>query len=172
MASRAAAERMHLFGIRHHGPGSARSLRAALDALDPAMVLIEGPPDADDIIRFAALAAMKPPVAMLVHGQDEPGLSTFYPYGIYSPEWQAMLWAAARARPVRFIDLPAANRLALRAKEEAKAPEEKGDDEDVAAAPTDGEPSAPESTSEDAAKDTAKSPGEVDLATVPRDPLA
>ena len=36
MASRAAAERMHLFGIRHHGPGSARSLRAALDALDRA----------------------------------------------------------------------------------------------------------------------------------------
>ena len=103
MASRAAAERMHLFGIRHHGPGSARSLRAALDALDPAMVLIEGPPDADDIIRFAALPAMKPPVAMLVHGQDDPGLSTFYPYGIYSPEWQAMLWAAARGRPVRFM---------------------------------------------------------------------
>src|SRR5215467_15428290 len=148
MASRAAAERMHLFGIRHHGPGSARSLRAALDALDPAMVLIEGPPDADDIIRFAALAAMKPPVAMLVHGQDEPGLSTFYPYGIYSPEWQAMLWAAERARPVRFIDLPAANRLALRAAEAAKAPEGKGDDGDVA--------DAPESASEDAAKDAPK----------------
>src|SRR5262252_4930324 len=176
MASRAAAERMHLFGIRHHGPGSARSLRAALDALDPAMVLIEGPPDADDIIRFAALPAMKPPVAMLVHGQDDPGLSTFYPYGIYSPEWQAMLWAAARGRPVRFIDLPAANRLALRAAEAAKAPEGKGDDEDVAEAPADAEPSAPESASEDVAKDAAKegtkSPGEVDLATVPRDPLA
>src|SRR5215467_13225088 len=122
MASRAAAERMHLFGIRHHGPGSARSLRAALDALDPAMVLIEGPPDADDIIRFAALPAMKPPVAMLVHGQDDPALSSFYPFAIYSPEWQVMQWASARERPLRFIDLPAANRLALRAAEEAKAP--------------------------------------------------
>src|SRR5215467_2468954 len=141
MASRAAAERMHLFGIRHHGPGSARSLRAALDALDPAMVLIEGPPDADDIIKFAALPAMKPPVAMLVHGQDDPGLSTFYPYGIYSPEWQAMLWAAARERPVRFIDLPAANRLALRAAEEAKAPEPK--DQETADPPAEADPPAP-----------------------------
>src|SRR5215472_18551836 len=133
MISRAAADRIHLFGIRHHGPGSARSLRAALDALDPTMVLIEGPPDADDIIRFAALPAMKPPVAMLVHGQDDPGLSTFYPYGIYSPEWQAMQWAAAHDRPLRFIDLPAAIRLALRAAEEAKARA----DEDGANAPPD-----------------------------------
>jgi len=29
----AAAERLHLFGIRHHGPGSARSLLTALTAL-------------------------------------------------------------------------------------------------------------------------------------------
>src|SRR5215813_483039 len=122
MVSRAAADRIHLFGIRHHGPGSARSLIAALDSLDRPIVLIEGPPDADDIIRFAALPAMKPPVAMLVHGQDDPALSSFYPFGIYSPEWQAMQWAAARERPLRFIDLPAANRLALRAAEEAKAP--------------------------------------------------
>ena len=37
-----ALERLGLFGIRHHGPGSARSLLAALHELDPAIVLIEG----------------------------------------------------------------------------------------------------------------------------------
>ena len=47
------ADRVHLFGIRHHGPGSARSLERALDALDPASVLIEGPPEADAVLPFA-----------------------------------------------------------------------------------------------------------------------
>ena len=34
-----------IFGIRHHGPGSARSLRAALEQLRPDAILVEGPPD-------------------------------------------------------------------------------------------------------------------------------
>ena len=45
---------------------------AALDALEPAAVLIEGPPDADDLIRFAASPGMVPPLAMLVHAADDP----------------------------------------------------------------------------------------------------
>ncbi len=113
-----AVDRLNLLGIRHHGPGSARSLRAALDALDPAIVLIEGPPDADDVIRFAA--RMTPPVALLVHSEEDPANATFYPFGIYSPEWQAMRWALQRGRAVRFIDLPSAHRLAQRAENQAK----------------------------------------------------
>ena len=34
--------RVEVFGIRHHGPGSARSLVAALQAYQPDAVLIEG----------------------------------------------------------------------------------------------------------------------------------
>src|SRR3954447_21194073 len=116
MAGReAAAARLHLLGIRHHGPGSARSLLAALDAIDPGIVLIEGPPDADELIRFAASPAMVPPVALLVHGQDDPATASFYPFAVFSPEWQATRWAAGKTRPARFIDLPAAHRLAMRA---------------------------------------------------------
>jgi hypothetical protein len=115
--------RLHLFGIRHHGPGSARSLLAALDGVDPAVVLIEGPPDADDIVAFAGSSAMRPPVAILVHGQDDPADATFYPFAVYSPEWQAMRWALARGRPARFIDLPAANQLPLRKEARAEAAE-------------------------------------------------
>ena len=33
-----------VLGIRHHGPGSARSVAAELERLDPDIVLIEGPP--------------------------------------------------------------------------------------------------------------------------------
>ncbi|MDB5330836.1 MAG: hypothetical protein JWP03_1987, partial [Phycisphaerales bacterium] len=61
-----------ILGIRHHGPGSARSLLRALDQLNPQCVLIEGPPDADDMISYAARAEMRPPVALLVHAVDTP----------------------------------------------------------------------------------------------------
>ena len=63
---------IRLFGIRHHGPGSARSLRAALDALNPDCLLIEGPPDADALIPLSLHAAMAPPVALLVYRPDRP----------------------------------------------------------------------------------------------------
>ena len=113
-------DRLHVFGIRHHGPGSASSLVEALDASDPAIVLIEGPPEADSLIPFATSPEMKPPLALLVHATDAPSNASFFPFAEYSPEWQAMLWALRRNRPVRFIDLPAANKLAS-----AAAPEEK-----------------------------------------------
>jgi Family of unknown function (DUF5682) len=159
----AAAERLHLFGIRHHGPGSARSLLTALTALDPAIVLIEGPPDANDIIRFAASPAMVPPVAMLVHGQDDPANASFYPFGIYSPEWQAMRWALSNERPVGFIDLPATNRLALRA---TAKEEEQPEAASPALAPDEGVSAA------DATKDNDHAPPETDLTAITRDPLA
>jgi hypothetical protein len=127
------ADRLHLFGIRHHGPGSAASLVAALDALMPARVLIEGPPEADGLIRFDASPEMVPPVAILIHGADDPSLAVFDPFAEYSPEWQAMLWAARHGRPAAFIDLPAAHKLAAmeatRTPKDAEENEASPDDE-------------------------------------------
>src|SRR5690606_41719112 len=40
-------DRVHVLGVRHHGPGSARAVRAELERLRPDAVLIEGPPEAD-----------------------------------------------------------------------------------------------------------------------------
>ena len=54
---------IEVLGIRHHGPGSARSVVAALDQLQPSHVVIEGPPELDEIPRYAASAEMVPPVA-------------------------------------------------------------------------------------------------------------
>ena len=82
--------RAHLFGIRHHGPGSAASLVAALDALDPALVLIEGAPEAEPLAGYAALAGMQPPLAILHYQADDPANAIFAPFAEYSPEWQAM----------------------------------------------------------------------------------
>ncbi|WP_123967023.1 DUF5682 family protein [Streptomyces sp. TLI_185] len=101
-----------LLGVRHHGPGSARAVRAALDAARPRAVLIEGPPEADALIPLAAEEDMRPPVALLAHAVDEPGRSAFWPLAEFSPEWVAIRWALEHEVPARFIDLPATHTLA------------------------------------------------------------
>ena len=101
-----------VFGIRHHGPGSARSLERALLELEPDTVLIEGPPEADGLIELAAREDMAPPVALLTYVPDEPARAAFYPFARFSPEWRAMRHALDRGVPVRFMDLPAANKMA------------------------------------------------------------
>ncbi|MFF5298881.1 DUF5682 family protein [Streptomyces sp. NPDC013161] len=101
-----------LLGVRHHGPGSARAVRAALEAARPRVVLIEGPPEADALIPLAADEDMRPPVALLGHAVDEPGRSAFWPLAEFSPEWVAIRWALEHEVPARFIDLPATHTLA------------------------------------------------------------
>lgn len=108
-----------LLGVRHHGPGSARAVRAALDAAGPRAVLIEGPPEGDALLPLAADEEMRPPVALLAHAVDDPGRAAFWPFAEFSPEWVAIRWALARDVPVRFIDLPAAHSLAMEADAEA-----------------------------------------------------
>ncbi|MCQ8189219.1 DUF5682 family protein [Streptomyces rugosispiralis] len=115
-APRARATGPLLLGVRHHGPGSARAVRAALEACPPRVVLIEGPPEADAIVGLAAEKDMRPPVALLAHAADDPGRAGFWPLAGFSPEWAAIQWALAHEVPVRFIDLPAANTLAMAAK--------------------------------------------------------
>jgi hypothetical protein len=115
-----------LLGVRHHGPGSARAVRHALDAAAPDVVLIEGPPEADTLVPLAADPDMRPPVALLAHVVDEPGTSAFWPFAEFSPEWVALRWALAHDVPVRFIDLPAAHSLALRERDGEEDGEEAG----------------------------------------------
>lgn len=112
-----------VFGIRHHGPGSAASVVAALEDYAPDALLIEGPPEADALIALAASAEMVPPVALLVYVADEPAKAAFYPFAEFSPEWQALRYALGRAIPAHFFDLPQAHMLALR-----DAPREDPDD--------------------------------------------
>ncbi|AZM90692.1 DUF5682 family protein [Streptomyces sp. W1SF4] len=106
-----------LLGVRHHGPGSARAVRAALDRARPKAVLIEGPPEGDALLPLAAEPGMRPPVALLAHAADDPARAAFWPLAAFSPEWAALRWAQARDVPVRFIDLPAAHALAAREEE-------------------------------------------------------
>src|SRR5690606_36350439 len=103
---------IRVFGIRHHGPGSARAVLQALAEFEPDTVLIEGPSDADPVLALAAADDMVPPVALLAYARDEPARAAFWPFAAFSPEWQALRWAYLHDANVRFCDLPAASSLA------------------------------------------------------------
>lgn len=113
---------VHILGIRHHGPGSARAVSGALAELDPDIVLIEGPPELDAVAPLAAAQGMRPPVAGLVYAVDAPSTANFYPMAVFSPEWVALRWALEHEREVRFLDLPAAISLVLEDDDESEAP--------------------------------------------------
>ncbi|MEW6157598.1 MAG: DUF5682 family protein [Verrucomicrobiota bacterium] len=113
--------RVQVFGIRHHGPGSARSLSRALESLGPDCLLIEGPPEAEEVLPLAIHEKTKPPVALLVYDPEKPQRSTFYPFAQFSPEWQAIQFGFRKKIPVRFMDLPQSIQLAQRAEEEERA---------------------------------------------------
>jgi hypothetical protein len=102
----------HLLGIRHHGPGSARAVAATLAELEPDIVLIEGPPEADSLVELAAGKDMVPPVALLAYAVDDATRAAFWPFAVFSPEWQAIRYALDAGVPVRFCDLPVAHQFA------------------------------------------------------------
>lgn len=101
-----------IFGVRHHGPGCARSLRTALAQLEPDIILVEGPPDAQHVLSLLVSRDMRPPVALLIYAPDNPKRAVYYPFTTFSPEWQALHYAFLQGIPARFMDLPQAIQLA------------------------------------------------------------
>lgn len=97
---------VHLLGIRHHGPGSCRNVVEALQTLKPDLILLEGPAEAESLIRFVTDEQMKPPVALLAYQPDCPQHAVFYPFAEFSPEWQTLCYAVRNGIPLRFFDLP------------------------------------------------------------------
>lgn len=112
---------VRVFGIRHHGPGCARALRAALDDFSPDCVLVEGPAEGTDVLPFAARAEMQPPIALLLYQVESPKDAVFYPFAVFSPEWQAIRFAAENSAVCRFMDLSCGIRFAVEEEEKAKA---------------------------------------------------
>jgi hypothetical protein len=94
-----------VFGIRHHGPGSALRLREALHQYQPDLVLVEGPPEGNPLLETAEMPALKPPLAILVYNPKALKQASFYPFARFSPEWVAIEHAQEVMVPVRFIDL-------------------------------------------------------------------
>lgn len=96
------------FGIRHHGPGSAKCLIKALESFEPRAVLIEGPSDATELIPLLGDKEMVPPIALLAYDPKNPANTSFWPFAEYSPEYQAIQYALLNNVKVQFIDLPSA----------------------------------------------------------------
>lgn len=96
-----------IYGIRHHGPGSARSLLEALQEQEPDCILLEHPADTGPALKQAATPGLVPPVALLVFDPKVFSRASYYPFARFSPEWQAMQFAAERKIPVLPMDLPA-----------------------------------------------------------------
>lgn len=122
---------VHVLGIRHHGPGSARAVVAELERLRPQVVLIEGPADATELLAHVAEPDLQPPVALLGYAANDPSTSAFWPFGVFSPEWQAARWAVEHDVPAEFIDLPVAQTLAR----EDEAPSDRGPEDPARADP-------------------------------------
>lgn len=138
---------IHVFGVRHLSPTGAWHLRRFLDRIQPKLVLIEGLADADALIPDITRKETKPPIAILAYTDSVPVRTLVYPVARYSPEYQALTWAADRDVPAQFIDLPSdiflglqdleAERAArLRARAEKEADKEKEEPEEEAKEPT------------------------------------
>ncbi len=111
------------FPVRHHSPTVARHLRAALQARKPKVVFIEGPSEANDLIRHVVDRKTEPPVAIYSSYRDDDNVlglngvlspapdiparfAVWYPLTVYSPEYVALKTAASIGAQAVFIDLP------------------------------------------------------------------
>jgi hypothetical protein len=137
---------LYWFPVRHHSPNTARHLEAALRARKPKLVLIEGPADATDLVRFVVHPKTKPPIAIYSSFRDDDNglglagiaspaediparFSSWYPLLPYSPEYVAMQVASKLRAEVVFIDLPHYALIRPPAGEAPSAPEEPPSDD-------------------------------------------
>lgn len=105
------------FGVRHLSPGAAYHLRRMLDASKPSLILVEGPSDLNDQMKWLCSPRTEFPIAILAYTKTPPVRTILYPFARYSPEIQAILWAHEHNVPCRFMDLPSGAFLAMEEKE-------------------------------------------------------
>ncbi|MCC6557561.1 MAG: hypothetical protein IT372_31805 [Polyangiaceae bacterium] len=98
--------RAHLFPVRHHSPRSSAALRAFLEEVRPALVLVEGPSDATPLLGALVDPGTVPPVAILGYRTDGAPASSLWPFASYSPEYVAVKWALDHGAAVELIDIP------------------------------------------------------------------
>ena len=105
---------LRLFGIRHHGPGSAANLREALAGWQPDVVLLECPADAEAALQgITTHPDLQLPVSLLIYNPRQSGQATFLPFAEFSPEWQALRYCQQAGAHLRCMDLPMSLRFAF-----------------------------------------------------------
>jgi Family of unknown function (DUF5682) len=94
------------FPVRHHSPAAARIVQQLIPQIQPTAIAIEGPSDFNDRLSELFLPHQLP-IAIYSYVQTtETRRGAFYPFCIYSPEWQALQSANEHHIPVEFIDIP------------------------------------------------------------------
>ncbi|MGK0387987.1 MAG: hypothetical protein ACI94Y_000715 [Maribacter sp.] len=74
--------------------------------MQPNVIVIEGPLDAQNIIHHIGNSKLTPPVAMLMYNPKQPSQAAYFPFARFSPEWQAIKWGIKNDVPIQFMDLP------------------------------------------------------------------
>ena len=109
------ADPLYWFPVRHHSPSVARHLEAALKSRRPKIIFIEGPTDANDLVRHIVDAKTEPPVAIYSSYRDDDNVlglngvnsaaddiparfAAWYPLTAYSPEYVATKTAKSLVR--------------------------------------------------------------------------
>ena len=109
------------FGVRHLSPAAAFHLRKALDAARPELVLVEGPSDLTEQMKWLCHPDTQFPAAILAYTKTSPVRTILYPLAIYSPEVQAILWAHEHGVTCEFMDLPSSVFLAMQGEKEEES---------------------------------------------------
>lgn len=109
---------MKTFGIRHFSPAGAYFVRKFLNENRPDVVLIEGPADFDFLIDDIVSKNLLPPFAIMAYTKEVPIETVIYPFAVYSPEYQAILWARENNKECHFFDLESNIMLGLESKNE------------------------------------------------------
>lgn len=118
-----------VFGIRHHGPGSARSLLQALEQWQPNCLLVELPQELCSIVQHIREPALptdeevlQPPVAALIYNPKNLKQASYLPLAAFSPEWVALSYASQKGIAVQCMDLPFGQSLKWREQQAAQLP--------------------------------------------------
>lgn len=111
---------LYFAAVRHHSPACAWAVRSLIREVQPKYVLIEGPVDFNAHIPLITHADTKPPVAIaaLINDGESMRLAAYYPFSVHSPELVALREAHAQGAQARFIDLPCADKVMLRERDE------------------------------------------------------
>ena len=78
-------------------------------------MLIEGRPTRTRCSAGLLAEGMEPPVALLAYAPDQPELAAFWPFAVFSPEWQAMTWALGAGVAVGLLRPAGRHRAGARA---------------------------------------------------------
>ncbi len=109
-----------LLPVRHHSPACAFHVNRTIEEIRPAVILVEGPDNADALIPVMVHEETKAPFAIYYSYHDQSGriseekahYKCYYPFLDYSPELAALRAGNRLGIQTAFIDLPYGDILA------------------------------------------------------------